>query len=279
MKISVSKEIGFCFGVARAVKTAIEASNKYEGRVYMLGDIINNEIVIEMLKGKGIKKVDRLEDIPNGDIFLVRAHGVPPDTFKMAKKKNLVIIDATCPMVQKIHGAVVSFDRKGYRVVIVGDRGHDEVIGIAGEVESPIIISDKKSAEKARVEGMKLGIVSQSTQYERDVSEIVDILKKKADEAVASNTVCNSTKTRQREAARLSKENDVMIVIGSKRSANTGRLKMISEENNPKTKMVLTKDELDPIWFEDAESVGVTAGASTRIEEVDDVVGVLEEMS
>ena len=180
MKIILAKGSGYCFGVRDAVKSAYDMSEKY-GEVYMLGDIVHNESVVNDLEEKGVKVVDKLDQIPKDKPVLFRAHGTSKSVWKEAEEKKMNIIDATCPLVHEIHRDVKELEADGRKIIIIGDHGHDEVIGIASQVENAVIISNIEEANAFR-KTKKAGIVSQSTQTIENVQEIINILEKINDE-------------------------------------------------------------------------------------------------
>lgn len=278
MLVHLAKNAGFCAGAKLAIKKAMDASKKYPKQVYMLGDILHNQIVIKKLAKAGIKVVENLSDIPSGSVLLIRAHGSPASVFSDAIDMGLTIVDATCPMVQDIHDEAVFFSIEGYKVVIIGDKGHDEVTGIAGDVENPIVVSNTEDAKKIKGRFKKVGVVVQSTQEKEKVLEIVRILRKTFRKLVFKNTICTPTLTHQKEVKELPKTNDVMIIIGSKKSANTKRLFEIAVRLNPKTFWIESEKEIDPKWFLGIKSVGVTAGASTPDEVIKKVVKFLKKI-
>ena len=269
MKITIAKSAGYCFGVRDAVKLAYDTAEKY-GDVYMLGDIVHNEKVVQDLNNAGAKIVDHLDDIPDESPVLFRAHGTKPDVWKDAEKRNINIIDATCPLVHEIHREVKQLEEEGRRIIIIGDHGHDEVIAIAEQVRKPIIISSKSEAESIR-RIKKAGIVSQSTQMIENVQEIINILIKKVFDLRFVNTICFPTKRNHEQIKEMAGENDIMIIIGSFTSANSKRLTELSKQRNDNSHQVTCADDLDINWFKNMDSVGISAGASTPdylIEEV-----------
>ncbi len=275
MKVNLAKSAGFCSGVKIAVRKALQAAKKYPGCVYMLGDIVHNEIVVEGLAEAGIKVVAKISEIPPRAVILIRAHGAVPKIYEAAKKRNLKIVDATCCMVADIHKEAIRITKQGLRVAIIGDKKHDEVEGIAGQIDKAIILPNKESVQSFPRGVQKIGVVVQSTQSEGDVKDVLGELFKRVREVYFVNTICNPTKQHQAEMETMPKENDVVIVVGSKTSANTKRLTKISRELNPKTYQVMTAEDLEKKWFRGAKSVGVTAGASTPDSVIKDVVGAL----
>ncbi len=273
MKIYIAKDAGYCFGVRDAVNLAYDTAKEH-GSVYMLGDIVHNERVVEDLQKVGTKVVDSLSDIPKDKPILFRAHGTHVKVWDQAKKENRKIIDATCPLVHDIHEEVQKLQNEGRRIIIIGDHGHDEVIGIASQVKKPIIISNIDEANSYR--GIKkAGVVSQSTQDIENVQEIINILMTKVYDLRFINTICYPTKRNQQQIKELAQKCDLMIIIGSFTSANSKRLTMLSKIINKNTYQVTGKKDLKNKWFKNIESVGISAGASTPdylIEEVKNTI-------
>jgi 4-hydroxy-3-methylbut-2-enyl diphosphate reductase len=268
MEINLAKSAGFCFGVKRAVDIASEIVESGKP-VYMLGDIVHNEEVVKNLARQGIRRVKNLSRRKKG-VLLVAAHGTTADLFGKAKQYGYEIVDATCPMVKEIHKIVIEMDKQGYRIIIIGDKTHAEVIGIAGQIKNKsIIIEDIDELDSQKLDGIKkAAVVIQSTQDSEKISKIKDILEKRIGDLKFFNTVCAPTRIKQKEIRTLPKENDVVIVIGSKKSANTKRLYQIAKSINKNTYWINNKDEIKRNWFKNAESVGVTAGASTPFESI-----------
>lgn len=270
MKILLAKDAGYCFGVRDAVNLAYDTADK-DGDVYMLGHIVHNENVVKDLDSAGAKVVDSLENIPKDKPVLFRAHGTSVETWNNANKKNMNIIDATCPLVLEIHDEVKKLEAEGRKIIIVGDHGHDEVKGIASQVKDPIIVSSSKEALTLR-KYKRAGVVSQSTQTIENVQEIINIIMTKVFDLRFVNTICFPTKRNQTQIKELAKQCDLMVVIGSFTSANSKRLTALAKERNDKSYQVTNADEINPNWFKGVEIVGVSAGASTPDKIINDVL-------
>jgi 4-hydroxy-3-methylbut-2-enyl diphosphate reductase len=275
MKIAVAQSAGFCFGVKRAIKMALDTAR--EGcPVEMLGDIVHNEHVVERIEASGIHKIDRLRD-GAGRKLLIRAHGAAKSVFDEARRLGYSVVDATCPMVKEIHHIVEDFSGRGLQVIIIGDPQHEEVQGICGQIPEPVIIIDSASAvDPRRLRGIaRAGVVVQSTQTADNVRAIVEVLRGLIGELEVRNTICRATTRRQQEIQTLPLENEVVLVIGSRSSANTRRLYELARALNPRAYWIQSRDDIDPAWFAGAASVGITAGASTPQETIDAVVASL----
>ena len=261
MKVVIAKDAGYCFGVRDAVDMAYDIANK-EGKVYMLGDIVHNEKVINDLNDAGAKVVNSLDDIPKNSTVLFRAHGTKNDIWEDAKEYPITIKDATCPLVHQIHKDVKKLYSEERQIIVIGDHGHDEVIAIADHAPGTIVISSVDEAVKLK-KYKKAGIVSQSTQAIENVQEIIKILMIKIFDLRFVNTICYPTKRNQEQIKELALLVDVMIIIGSFTSANSKRLTMLSVGINNNTYQVTDSSELKKEWFDNCNSVGISAGAST----------------
>jgi 4-hydroxy-3-methylbut-2-enyl diphosphate reductase len=277
MNIIIAKSAGYCFGVRDAVNLAYETSEKY-GNVYMLGDIVHNEKVVADLEKSGTKVVKSLKEVPDKSAVLFRAHGTNTEIWDKAKKRDLDVIDATCPLVHEIHDEVKKIESEGRQVFIIGDHGHDEVMAIANQVKNPIILSSPKEANEIR-KYKRAGVVSQSTQMIENVQEIINILMQKVFDLKFVNTICFPTKRNHEQIKELSVKCDLMIIIGSFTSANSMRLTELSLQRNSKTYQVTGKEDLKREWFNNVDNVGISAGASTPdylIEEVKEQIKKFE---
>ena len=276
MKILLAKNAGYCFGVRDAVNMAYDTAEEY-GDVYMLGHIVHNENVVDDLDKAGAKVVDSLDDVPNGRPVLLRAHGTHVDTWEEAKKKNMNIVDATCPLVRDIHDEIKELESDGRKIIIIGDHGHDEVVGIASQVKDPVVVATTEEAKNLR-KTKRAGIVSQSTQTIENVQEIVNILMSKVVDLRFINTICFPTKRNQEQIKELSEKCDVMIVIGSFTSANSKRLTDLSNQRNKRSYQVTCAVEIDEKWLEDCDTVGISAGASTPDNTIKEVIERVKEI-
>jgi 4-hydroxy-3-methylbut-2-enyl diphosphate reductase len=278
MKIILAKSAGYCFGVRDAVNAAYDVSKEH-GEVYMLGDIVHNENVVEDLEKKGVKVVENLEEIPEDKPVLFRAHGTSKDVWKKAEDKKMNIIDATCPLVHDIHREVKELHAEGRKIIIIGDHGHDEVIGIASQVEGALIIASIEEAQKLR-KTKKAGIVSQSTQAIENVQDIINILMTKVVDLRFINTICFPTKRNHQQIKELSVITDMILIIGSFTSANSKRLTELSLERNKNTYQVTNAAEIDSSWFKNnINSVGISAGASTPDWIIESVIIKVKELT
>ena len=262
MRVRLSKHAGFCFGVKRAINTALTA-NSISGSVYTYGPIIHNPQVVKDFDGKGIKAVENLKKVKKGSTIIIRTHGVPPEVERQFKLKKLRIIDATCPFVKKPQEYIRQLSRDGYKPVIIGEADHPEVIGIKGYAgKNAVVVGTPAEAERVRPV-KKMGVVVQTTQSNVNYSAIMKVLSGKSREFRILNTICNATHERQDSALKLAGEVDIMIVVGGKNSANTKHLAEVCESTGVETRHIEAASELQTAWFRGKKTAGVTAGAST----------------
>ena len=276
MKIYLARDAGYCFGVRDAVNLAYDTA-KTHGEVYMLGTIVHNERVIEDLSNVGAKVVESLDDVPKDKPVLFRAHGTSPELWEEASKKNLKLIDATCPLVTEIHHEIKRLEIEKRKTIIIGDHGHDEVVAIASQVKKPIIISSVDEANALR-KMKRAGVVSQSTQMIENVQEIINILMQKVYDLRFINTICFPTRRNHEQIKELAVQCDVMIVIGSFTSANSKRLTQLSLERNKRSFQVTSASDLKKEMFRNCNSVGISAGASTPDEIIQGVVNKIKKI-
>lgn len=276
MEIRKAKVQGFCFGVAITVKKAEEATLS-RSDVTTLGHVVHNPQIVESLESKGLKNAHNIDDVDGGALF-VRAHGLPVDVFEKAKQKGLEVIDATCPMVTKIHVQAERLREDGYKIIVVGDPNHPEVKGTLSHVPGAWCI--ETVAEVAKLpRGSKMGVVVQSTYSRERFTDIVKALSERYYEVRAVNTICTDTNNRQNEAERLAHEVDVMIVVGGKTSANTKHLAELAERHGARAFHIEGPEDLKAEWFEHVRVAGLMSGASTPGWLVDQVQARMEELS
>jgi 4-hydroxy-3-methylbut-2-enyl diphosphate reductase len=277
MKINLAKSAGFCFGVKRALDIALKTASTHP-HVYMMGNIVHNEDVTKQIEHAGIKKIAKLTD-GKDKTFLLQAHGVGLDFIKKIKDLGYNIIDATCPMVKEIHGIARNMETQGYKIIIIGDKNHDEVRGIVGQLENKPILIEDASDIRFNKKISRAAVVVQSTQNVSKVLTLISLLKPYTKELKFFNTICRPTRLKQEDIKKMPLENDVMVIIGSKTSANTKRLYEISRSINKRSYRVHSKKDLKPGWFKNADSVGVTAGASTPDRTIKEIISCIRAMS
>ncbi|MGI5988732.1 MAG: 4-hydroxy-3-methylbut-2-enyl diphosphate reductase [Lachnospiraceae bacterium] len=273
-KVILAKTAGFCFGVQRAVTTVYDETKK-TGPLYTYGEIIHNETVVSDLEKHGVKVLESEEDVKKAEkgTVVIRSHGVSKDVYDNLKKSGFRIVDATCPFVLKIHKIAKEVTSGSGELIIVGDRTHPEVQGICGWCEKPATVIDtpEEAEELSLPKNTDVTVVSQTTFNLRKFEEIVEIIESKGYNTNVCNTICSATEERQTEARRIAATVDAMIVIGGKKSSNTRKLYEICKRECPETYLIQTFADLNLISLAKADSIGITAGASTPntiIEEV-----------
>lgn len=275
MKVVTAKHSGFCFGVKRAIKIARESAKDCPN-IYIKGDLVHNEKVCRQIERLGIKKIFSIEDLPDESTIIIKAHGEPLQTYNELRSKNLKIIDATCPMVKDIHRKAKETEDKGYQIIIIGDKKHDETKGIAGNIKQGIIIEKVSDvvALKKKIH-KKIAVLCQSTQNIKDVSALVGELAKYAEELLFINTICQPTRLRQQEIKHLSRTCEAVLIVGSKKSANTKRLYQAAKKINNNT-FWISSGNIRKNRFIKFKSVGIIGGASTPMEVLEDISKELE---
>ncbi|RHO38770.1 4-hydroxy-3-methylbut-2-enyl diphosphate reductase [Clostridium sp. AM16-23] len=275
MEVTVAKTAGFCFGVKRAVEKVYEQIGKTEKPIYTYGPIIHNEQVVGDLQEKGVEVIDTLEELKTirDAVVVIRSHGVGKDVYDILKENGVEIVDATCPYVKKIHRIVEKQTAEGRRVLIVGSGDHPEVQGIKGwGDERTKVIENMDDFRRLELpEDEKLCIVSQTTFNYKKFQDLVEKISKTRYDITVLNTICNATQERQVEAMRIASQVDVMLVIGGKHSSNTQKLYDICRKECKNTYYIQTLGDFNPECISSVRSVGITAGASTPnniIEEV-----------
>lgn len=275
MEVRLAKTAGFCFGVRRAVDTVYEQVEQAEGPIYTYGPIVHNEIVVQELEEKGVKVLNSEEELKRltSGTVIIRAHGVGEKVYELLKQQGVNLVDATCPFVKKIHRIARKEEANGRHILIIGNAKHPEVEGIRGWCEKPAyVVESLEEAENfALPMGEKLCIVSQTTFNYNKFEDIVEIISKKGYDIIVLNTICSATEERQTEAREIASDVDAMIVIGGSHSSNTQKLFEICKKECENTYYIQTIKDLDLTRLKSTDNVGITAGASTPnniIEEV-----------
>lgn len=280
MKLIVAKNAGFCFGVDKAVSMVENLSDTLGEHIYTLGYIIHNSRVIEKFEKKGVRVVNRPTDVTEPGVLVIRAHGAPPQLIESFGDSGVVIYDATCPYVKKIHSLVAAKRKDGFTIIIIGDRSHPEIIGINGWCGGAghIVNSeeDVDSLDLDPKETGKLCVVSQTTISEEFWKSMTARLKRRFPGVELHRTICNATAERQKEAVEIAKKSDMMFVIGEKSSSNACKLYEICVKYCKKTFLVGNEGELPVINESETAVVGITAGASVPDEIIRNVIEKLK---
>lgn len=268
MKIILAKNIGFCSGVKRAVLIAEKSLKEDKKPIQFLGSLIHNEKVVEKFKKNGVKFIKNLKETEPGAL-IIQAHGFPPLPEDFNKK--IIVRDATCPLVKRVQNAANSLFEQGHQVIIIGDKNHPEVKGIKGYTGNKTLIIENESQVKKLKRMKKIGVVSQTTQNLDKVNKILNVLRKKAENFQWINTLCPEVQTRQKELGLLLKKADGILVIGSKKSANTGKLVQICQNVKKPVWQVNSLLKIQRINLADVKKLGIVSGTSTPDWEIDKI--------
>ena len=276
----MAEHAGFCFGVRRAFNLVENNYPELKKPIQMYGSLVHNEEVINELNKKGVEVVHSLNQVKQGTL-IITAHGISPvQRKKLESFSQLDILDTTCPRVTHIHEVVQQFHVEGRKVLIFGDRKHQEVKGIKGvNKDATHVFSGLEGFRKLNIDDEeKVGLVAQTTQNKEKFRKITQEARNRFQDIVIMDTICNTTSWRQQEAKRMASSHDVMIVVGSSTSANTNRLYQVSKKINPDSFFVGTAKDIRKSWFQNKKKVGITAGASTPEWVIQEVVNTLKNM-
>ncbi|MCI0486420.1 MAG: 4-hydroxy-3-methylbut-2-enyl diphosphate reductase [Blastocatellia bacterium] len=279
-KVMLAKPRGFCAGVVRAIDIVDKALDLFPPPIYVFHEIVHNRYVVDDFINRGVIFVESLEEMPNGAVAVFSAHGVSPQMRDLAARKSLHVIDATCPLVTKVHLEALRFAREGYSLVLIGHPGHEEVEGTMGEAPMQLV-STVEDAERLVVPNPdKIVYITQTTLSLKDVAQIVEALKRRFPrlQAPAKDDICYATQNRQNAVEEMAERVDVALVVGSQNSSNSQRLCEVARAAGVEAYLVNDETDIDPLWFEGAEIVGVTAGASAPEELIARVLDHLRSM-
>ena len=267
MKVLLCRPRGFCAGVERAIETVERALTKFGRPVYVRHEIVHNKVVVQDLVQKGAVFVDHLEDVPTGSHVIFSAHGVAPEVFAQAQKFRLHSIDATCPLVTKVHVEAKRVDRQGMKILLIGHEDHVEVEGVVGEApERTLVVATPEEAETVQVpDPDKVAVLTQTTLSVDEAMRVMTVLKRRFPKlhTPRKEDICYATTNRQMAVKQLRGKVDVWLVIGDKMSSNSNRLREIGADSGVPAYLVLQADEIDPQWLHGKSSIGITSGAST----------------
>ncbi|HEX5413825.1 MAG TPA: 4-hydroxy-3-methylbut-2-enyl diphosphate reductase [Terriglobia bacterium] len=281
-KVILAKPRGFCAGVDRAIDVVNLALELYQPPIFVRKQIVHNRYVIETLSRKGAVFVEEMDEVPEGAVVIVSAHGVSPDVFEKARERHLNVIDATCPLVTKVHAEVKRFAREGLSIILIGHDGHDEVIGTMGELPGQIqLVSSVEQAEQVRVPDCeKVAVTTQTTLGVDDARAILDVLRRRFPQlqTPASDDICYATQNRQAAVKMIAQEADLVLVVGSDNSSNSERLREVAEFSGARAYLIDNASEIQAEWLVGTEVVGITAGASAPENLVQEVVEYFREM-
>ncbi|HTT78260.1 MAG TPA: 4-hydroxy-3-methylbut-2-enyl diphosphate reductase [Stellaceae bacterium] len=266
MRVVLAQPRGFCAGVERAIEIVERALEKYGPPIYVRHEIVHNRHVVERLRAKGARFVDEIDEVPPGAVTIFSAHGVASEIERRAGERGLPVIDATCPLVSKVHIEGQRYANQGREIILIGHAGHPEIEGTMGRITGRVhLISRPEEVARLRVaDPDKLAFITQTTLSVDDTRAVIEALKARFPSIVGPDTkdICYATQNRQRAARELAKLVDVVLVVGAPNSSNSNRLREIAAESGVASYLIEDANALDPRWLKDAGSVGITAGAS-----------------
>ncbi len=281
-RLLLAKPRGFCAGVDRAIDVVSMALQLFPGPIYVRKEIVHNKRVIQSLIAKGVIFVDEIDEVPEGARVIFSAHGVAPEVRRKATAKHLKVIDATCPLVTKVHLEAIRFAQEGRSIILVGHAGHEEVVGTMGEVPDRIrLVSSMEEAEKVQVpDPDRVAVITQTTLGVDDAKVIIDVLRRRFPKLVTplSDDICYATQNRQTAVKLLARQAELVLVLGSDNSSNSKRLREVAESAGARAYLIDDASEIDPAWLEGARSVVVTAGASAPEQLVQEVVAFFKNL-
>lgn len=281
VRVVLAQPRGFCAGVVRAIEIVERALDQYGKPVYVRHEIVHNRHVVESLKNKGARFVEELTEVPDGAVTVFSAHGVPQAVVNEAKSRGLPVLDATCPLVSKVHSQGKRYVGQGRILILIGHAGHPEVEGTMGQVGAPAhLVSSEAQVDALDIpEDTRVAYVTQTTLSIDDTRSIIAALKRKFRDVVGPDTadICYATQNRQTAVRELCKIADVVIVVGAKNSSNSNRLREIGHESGVPSYLIADASELDPAWLEKKKVIGLTAGASAPEELVLNVIEALRQ--
>jgi 4-hydroxy-3-methylbut-2-enyl diphosphate reductase len=282
MLVILAQPRGFCAGVVRAIEIVDRALIKYESPVFVRHEIVHNKQVVEGLRSKGARFVESLDDVPSGAVAIFSAHGVAQSVEREAEQRELHVIDATCPLVLKIHNQGRNYAASGRTVLLIGHAGHPEVIGTMGQIPGKVVLVQNEAdvANLTLANDTPVAYVTQTTLSVDDTRNIIAALKQRFTDLVGPDTrdICYATQNRQSAVRELCSKVDVLLVIGATNSSNSNRLREIGTEMGLPSYLIADGSELDPAWVQGAGAVGITAGASAPEAMVEDVVAALRRL-
>lgn len=266
MKIILANPRGFCAGVNMAIECLDKAISMFGSNIFVYHEIVHNKYVVEKFTGQGVTFVDHIDEVPVGSILLYSAHGVSPEIREQSRKRSLQTIDATCPLVTKVHLEAVKYARDGYHIVLIGHEGHDEVIGTMGEAPASItLVETPEDVDGLSFpSGAKIAYLTQTTLSVDEAGRVIEALRRRFPqiESPPKEDICYATTNRQDAVKQLAQQSDVVLVLGSQNSSNSRRLKEIGASFGKHAHLIDGASELRHEWFENANTVLVTAGAS-----------------
>lgn len=266
MPAIVAKPRGFCAGVERAIRTVELALKQYGPPVYIRKQIVHNSHVVRRLRERGAVFVDELHEVPRHAVTILSAHGSPPEVYEQARQRGLRLLDATCPLVTKVHGEVRRYVQCGYRIILIGHAGHDEIIGTMGQAPADsVLIENLADVSKLEFSPNQPGVIlMQTTLSQDDTRELVTALRQRFPqlELPPSEDICYATQNRQKAVKDIASRIDLLLVVGSQNSSNSRRLTEVGRAGGVQSHLLDGPDEIDPAWLAGKNTIGITSGAS-----------------
>ncbi len=281
MKILLAAPRGFCAGVNMAIESLDLTIKAFGTPVYVYHEIVHNKYVVDTFRAKGAIFVETLEEVPVGSTLLFSAHGVSPEIRRLARERKLSAIDATCPLVTKVHLEAIRYAKEGYTILLIGHEGHDEVVGTMGEApQAMVLVESAEQADKLEFPpGTKLAYLTQTTLSVDDANRIISRLRARFPQIAnpPKDDICYATQNRQEAVHLLAREADLVLVLGSQNSSNSQRLKELARESGVQARLIDGAQDIDASWFAGVETVLITAGASAPESVVQECIAYLKD--
>ena len=276
MEVILSSPRGFCAGVVRAIEVVEKSLAKFGSPIYVKHEIVHNPYVVQSLAEKGAKTVEDVGDIPTGSVVVFSAHGSPPEDFTKAKARNLKIIDATCPLVTRVHNEALKYSKEGKRIILIGHKGHAEVRGTMGQTSMALVDGRESMNLPNWDSNSEIAILTQTTLSVDDTQKTVDHIKSQFPNNLVRNDVCYATTNRQHAVKQLTELVGLVLVIGAKKSSNCNRLREVAESKGVPAYLINSANDIDMNWTKGVSKIGITSGASTPETLVDQVITKLK---
>lgn len=276
MDVYLASPRGFCAGVDLAVDIVELAIQKYGTPVYVKHQIVHNPKVVADVEAKGAITVEQVDEVPDNSVVVFSAHGSPPSDYETAAKKNLTVMDATCPLVTRVHNEAKKYSKEGKKIVLVGHVGHQEVIGTTGQADMELVDERREWVLPDWEQDTEVAVLTQTTLSVRDTAMAVEKIQEMHPDAIVRNDICYATTNRQAAAEELADMTDLVLVIGAQNSSNCNRLKDVAINKGVPSHLINGPEELDRTWIDGVEKIGITSGASTPEKQV---TAVIEELA
>src|SRR5215468_11283627 len=276
-KVVIAQPRGYCAGVEMAVETVERTLQRHGAPVYVFHEIVHNQYVVQDFTRRGVRFVQSIDEVPRGARLVFSAHGVSPEVWQKAKEKQVtMVVDATCPLVDKVHREVRKFAAQGYWIIIIGHESHDEIVGTSGEAPERIrVVADVEEARTVDIpDPDKVIVLTQTTLSVDDTREVIDVLKERFPRMItpAKEDICYATQNRQDAVKQLAKQVDLVLVVGSRNSENSNQLCKVARSQGIPAYLIEDRNSIEPKWLEAAHRVGITSGASVPENLVEDTV-------